>query len=82
MPATVLGMDDARVSKTKPCTFKICILLRKRKKIRNYIIRSLQLCGVLLSILVCHEGAYWEDLTSLGVPEGLSEEIKFKMAFG
>lgn len=29
---------------------------------------------MLLRILVCHEGTYWEDLTSSGVPEGLSEE--------
>lgn len=75
----MLGTDDARVSKTKPCSLKVFILRKVKNK--NYKISSLQLCGMLLSILVCHEGAYGEDLTSLGVPEGLAEEIKFKLVF-
>lgn len=67
-------------ARQSPCSPQVTILLRENEN-RIYIKSSLLFRGMLLSILVCCEGAYWGDLASLGVPEGLSEEIKFKLVF-
>lgn len=63
-----------------PCSLQVSILLREKEN-RNYRKSSLQFCGMLLSILACYKGVYWGDLTSLGVPAGFSEEIKFQLVF-
>lgn len=75
----MLGTGDVRVSKAPP----LSKFTSYKEKVNNghYIITTLPLCGMLLSILVCYEGAHGGDLTSLGVLEGLSEKIQFKLLF-
>lgn len=63
-----------------PCSLQVSVLLREKEN-RNYRKSSLQFCGMLLSILGCYKAVYWGDLTSLGVPAGFSEGIKFQLVF-